>query len=270
MLRLLYRGNTTIPVEAECLTPDILAGKSVSEIAALPVQHGNVQLPLGEFFVVEGDANDLQVVIEGDCSRVKWIGSGMTSGNLTVHGNVGMHLGAEMTGGAIEVHGSAGDWVGAEMRGGRIHVRGDAGHLVGAAYRGSRHGMRGGFICVDGKAGNEIGATMRRGWIVIGGDAGDFAGVSMIAGSIFIFGAPGIRTGAGMKRGTLALFGKPPQLLPTFRFDCLYRPVVLRLFLHDLLTQGFHVAGNFIDGNFARYSGDLVSLGKGEILYWQA
>ena len=38
MLRLQYRGATTIPVEAECLTPDFLAGKSAPEIARLPVE----------------------------------------------------------------------------------------------------------------------------------------------------------------------------------------------------------------------------------------
>ena len=41
MLQLRYRGSTTIPVEAECLTPDNLAGKTPAEVAALPVQHGN-------------------------------------------------------------------------------------------------------------------------------------------------------------------------------------------------------------------------------------
>src|SRR5205823_7329259 len=140
-----------------------LAGKSAAEVAALAVQHGNAPAALGDFFGVEGDANDGEVVLEGDCGRVKWVGAGMKAGRLTVRGNVGMHLGAEMRGGEIQVHGNAADWVGAEMRGGRIHVHGDAGHLVGAAYRGSRHGMRGGAILVDGKAGNEIGGTMRRG-----------------------------------------------------------------------------------------------------------
>src|SRR5437763_11801259 len=128
MLRLRYHATTTVPVEAECVTPDTLAGKSPAEVAALPVQHGNRAEPLGEFFAVEGDAADGEVLVEGDCSRVKWLGAGMTRGRLVVRGNAGMHLGAEMRGGLIEVEGDAGDWVGAEMRGGRIHVRGNAGH----------------------------------------------------------------------------------------------------------------------------------------------
>jgi formylmethanofuran dehydrogenase subunit C len=269
MLRLTYHGETKIPVEAECITPDNLAGKSPDEIARLPVQHGNTALPLGEFFRVEGDAGDGEVLLEGDCSRVKLIGAEMRSGRITIRGHAGMHLGAEMRGGEIVVHGNAADWVGAEMRGGRIRVHGNAGHLVGAAYRGSRLGMRGGVILVDGMVGNEIGGTMRRGLIAVGGDTGDFAGVGLIAGSVFVFGQPGIRTGAGMKRGTIAVFGEAPQLLPTFRYDCVYRPVFLRLYLRQLAVWGFRPAEPFLDGSYRRYSGDLVALGKGEILHWQ-
>jgi formylmethanofuran dehydrogenase subunit C len=267
MLLLKYRGTTKIPVEAECITPDHLAGKSPAEVEALPVQHGNTQVPLAEFFSVEGDAGDGEVVIEGDCERVKWIGAAMGRGRITVRGNAGMHLGAEMTGGEIHVHGRAGDWVGAEMRGGSIHVHGDAGHLVGGAYRGSRVGMRGGVILVDGKAGNEVGGTMRHGFIAVGGEARDFVGVSLVAGTVFVFGRPGIRTGAGMKRGTVALFAGEPQLLPSFRYDCTYRPVFMSLYLRQLRAWGFPVAEEHLHGSYRRYSGDLVALGKGEVLY---
>jgi formylmethanofuran dehydrogenase subunit C len=269
MLHLKYKGSTTIPVEAECITPDNLAGKSAGEIAALAVQHGNSSAPLGEFFTVEGDAEDRIILIEGDCSRIKWIGSGMRTGQITIRGDAGMHLGAEMIGGEIRIEGNAGDWVGAEMRGGRIHVSGNAGHLVGACYRGSRVGMRGGVILVNGKAGNEIGNTMRRGLIAIGGDTGDFAGASLIAGTVLIFGQPGIRLGAGMKRGTIGLFGPMSPLLPSFRLSCEYRPVFLRLYLRQLSSWAFHQADSFGNGRFRRYCGDLVALGKGEVLHWQ-
>jgi formylmethanofuran dehydrogenase subunit C len=112
---------------------------------------------------------------------------------------------------------------------------------------------------------------MRRGLIAIGGDSGDFAGVSMIAGTIFLFGSPGLRTGAGMKRGSIGLFGgttsgDEPSLLPTFRFDCEYRPIFLRLFLSQLRQSGFPIEDHFWRASFHRYSGDLVALGRGEIL----
>jgi formylmethanofuran dehydrogenase subunit C len=269
MLFLKYHGTTTIPVEAECITPDNLAGKTAAEVAALPVQHGNAPAALGDFFHAKGDAGDGEVVLEGDCSRVKWVGAGMTGGRLTVRGNVGMHLGAEMKGGEIRVDGNAGDWVGAEMRGGRIHVHGDAGHLVGAAYRGSRLGMRGGAILIDGRAGNEIGGTMRRGLIAVGGASGDFAGVSLIAGSIFLFGPCGARPGAGMKRGTLAFVGTQPELLATFRYACTYRPVFLALYLRRLRDWGFPIDDRFLGGRWRRFCGDQVALGKGEALVWE-
>ena len=265
MLRLTYVGTTTIPVEAEAIRPDHLMGKSCAEIAALLVQHGNAAVLLGEFFRVEGNADDGDISLEGDCRRVKLLGAGMTCGSLTVHGDVGMHLGAEMTGGEIRVHGNADDWVGAEMRGGKIHVHGSAGHLVGAAYRGSRHGMRGGAILIDGRAGDEVGVGMRRGLIAVG-EAGDFTGASLLAGTVLVFGPSGIRAGAGMKRGTVAFFGPAPELLGTFRYACTYEPVWMSLYLRRLRAWGYPGVAACMGARWRRYCGDLVSLGKGEIL----
>ncbi len=264
MLKLRYKSVTTVPVEVEAITPDNLADKTPKEIAQISIQHGTEVAPLGDFYVVEGDASDREIEIEGDCSRVKWIGAGMKSGRIVVRGNVGMHLGSEMTGGEIEVHGCAGDWVGAEMRGGHIHVYGDAGHLIGSAYRGAHVGMRGGEILIDGKAGNEIGGHLRRGLIAVAGDAGDFIGVGMIAGSIVIGGEPGQRIGAGMKRGTIVMLTKEPRMLPTFRYDCDYRPSFLSIYLSQLRAWGFPMPGN-LPSKWRRFSGDLVELGLGEI-----
>ncbi len=109
MIGLTYRRTTRIPVEAECVTPDNLASKSLAEIERLPVQHGNAAAALAEFFRVEGDPNDESIVVEGDASRVKLLGASMARGRLTVLGNAGMHAGAEMRGGELTVHGSAGD-----------------------------------------------------------------------------------------------------------------------------------------------------------------
>jgi formylmethanofuran dehydrogenase subunit C len=269
MLRLTYHADTRIPVEAECVTPDNLAGKSPQEIAQLPVQHGNASAPLGEFFRVAGDAGDGDVLIEGDTSRVKLLGAGMSRGTLTIAGDAGMHVGAEMRGGVLTVRGNAADWVGAEMRGGTIHVHGSAGHLVGAAYRGAHVGMRGGVILVRGAAGNEVGSGMRRGLIAVGG-AGDYPGVAMIAGSVFVFGQAGVRPGAGMKRGTLVFAGPPPETLVTFRKACVYEPVFLAIYLRQLKAWGYPVPDGVWGARWRRYSGDLVSLGKGEILTREA
>ena len=268
-LVLRLKVDDTLPIEAESLRPDHLVAMKSDEVRALPVYHGNRARTVGDCFACEGDAADGVLILEGDCGRVKHIGQNMAFGAITVRGAAGMHLGAEMTGGTIEVEGRAGDWVGAEMRGGTIRIRGDAGHLVGGCYRGGTAGMKGGAIIVEGDAGNEVGCNMRRGLIAIVGSVGDFAGFNMIAGSIFVGGHFGVRCGAGMRRGTVvALDGTDgrPDLLPTFRFDCHFHPQFMGIYVRQLRRWGFPVEAGAATASYARYSGDLVGLGKGEIL----
>jgi formylmethanofuran dehydrogenase subunit C len=265
-LRCTYNGN--VPIEAPCVEPDRFAGLTATAVARLPVQHGNAAAMLGDFFTVTGDPADANVVIEGDCGQVKWLGAKMAGGRLTIHGPAGTHLGSGMTGGAIEVHGNVDDWAGAEMRGGLIRVHGSAGDHAGAAYPGSRRGMRGGELLIDGDAGDELGAVMRRGLIAVGGRVGEFAAAGMVAGSIFAFGPVGPHAGAGMKRGTLAALGPAPDLLPTFRYDCTYRPAFIDLYLRRLRALAFPVgrASSLERPELRRYRGDLAALGLGEII----
>ncbi len=240
MITLRPRGPFTVPLEAEVISPDVMAGQSLSTIGRLPVVQGNAQGPLDEFFTVEGQPED-SIRLDGE------------------------------RGGEIVVRGSVADWAGAEMRGGLLRVMGDAGHLLGAGYRGSEKGMRGGTILVTGNAGNETGCAMRRGVIAVGGKAGDFTGVMMIAGTIVVLGELGIRTAAAMKRGTIIAYGgngRPPALLPTFRFDCTYRPPWVEIYLRQLARLGLAVPEALHGGVYRRYSGDLTEVGKGEILAW--
>lgn len=268
-LTLTLTTPSAIPLEVDSVQLETVRTQTADEVKSIPIQRGNEQRPLGEFFDVAGSAaEDEELVWVGDCSKVKYIGSHWKRGKVKVVGNAGMHLGAEMTGGEVLVEGNAADWVGAEMHGGQIQVMGNAGHLVGAVYRGGRRGMTGGEILIHGNAGNEIGHTMRRGLIAIGGQAGDATGFNMIAGSIFIFGESGIRVGAGMRRGTIGLFGSAaaPDMLPTFRLACIYQPVYLQLFLRELSRKGFPVPPECFQSQYQRYLGDFLELGKGEIL----
>ena len=270
-LTLTYQAETTVPVEIEGLTPTWAAGKSLDEIAQFEVFHGNQKLPLGEMFQVAGSADDLRFDLEGDLAGVHWIGAHMTEGEIHVHGPGGRHIGSEMSGGEIHVEGDAGGWAGAEMHGGLLHIRGSAGHLIGAAYRGSAQGMTGGTILVEGDVGNEVGLTMRRGMIAVGGSAGDMLGFNMIAGTVLVLGQCGIRPGAGMRRGTLGLLGPdPPPLLPSFRYACTARPLVLPLMLSALRARGFAAAERLPGAECDIFNGDLVALGKGEIFVARA
>jgi formylmethanofuran dehydrogenase subunit C len=256
-----------VPLEAEALSPDVLAPLPHDEVRALPVVLGKRQYRVDEFFEVEGEkSNDVE--IRGDAGRVKWLGRGMTRGHLTVTGNAGMHLGAYMKGGTIEVTGNASDWVGAEMTGGLIHIRGHAGGQVGAAYRGSRTGMRNGTILVEGSAGIEIGMRMRRGLIAVKGPVRDFAGLQMKGGTIVLMGGAEVRTGAWMVRGTIVSL-TPLRLLPTFAGACAYNPAFLRLYAKYLRGHGFSLPCEARDGAYQRFSGDGAVPGKGEILIWK-
>ena len=266
-LHLRYKGGTTIPVEVEGLTPAAVREHKLADIERFEIFHGNVKVPLAEFFEARGDPADEHVVWEGDLSGVHWIGAKMASGSVRVAGCAGRHVGSEMTGGEILVEGDAGDWVGGEMHGGLIRVRGRAGHLIGAAYRGSARGMTGGTILIDGDAGNEIGHTMRRGLLAVGGNAGDLAGFNMLAGTILVFGDSGVRHGAGMRRGTIGFLGpQRPPLLPSFRFACRCRLAALQLVLRHLRRLDFRVPDDLLWAEFELYNGDLIEGGRGEVL----
>lgn len=268
-LSLRLHTESQIPLEVDSLRFSVMREQSLAEISRTLIFRGNQQVECGDFFDVSGSArDDHRLDWLGDLSCVKSIGAEHAAGVMQIESHAGMHLGARMTGGEIVLHGNAGDWTGAEMKGGRIRIHGDAGNLAGAVYRGGRKGMTGGEIIIDGNAGSEIGHSMRRGLIAVGGACKDAAGTSMIAGSIFIFGKAGRHNGAGMKRGTIALFDdvSRPQLLPTFKPASLYEPQFLQLYFKHLSTLDFDFPEECQHASYQRYCGDLLELGKGEIL----
>ncbi|WP_254511961.1 formylmethanofuran dehydrogenase subunit C [Anatilimnocola floriformis] len=261
------KREPTVPLEAEVLSPDVMADLSNAEIRALTVFHGKRQVRLDEFFDVEGERSaDLE--LHGGLHKVRWIGHRMSRGSVVIRGSAGTHLGAYMRGGRIEVHGDAGDWIGAEMRDGLIHVHGNAGGQIGAAYRGSLRGMTNGTIIVDGAAGVEVGMRMRRGTIVVGGPAQDFAGLQMKGGTIILLSGAEIRTGAWMKRGTIISL-KPLHLMPTFTQAADTNPTFVSLIAKYLQPLGVKLPHGD-NSVYRHYSGDLAVSDKGEILVWQA
>jgi formylmethanofuran dehydrogenase subunit C len=267
MPTLTLKRQPDVPLEAESLSPNALAGKTPDQVRALPVFLGKRQLRLDEFFDVDGPGGDT-LELHGDLGRVKWVGKGMTGGTIRVHGNVGMHFGAFMKGGSIDVTGNAGDWVGGEMAGGTIRIRGNAGGQVGAAYRGSLSGMNRGTILIDGSAGIEVGMRMKRGLIAVRGPVRDFAGLQMKGGTLVLMGGAEIRTGAWMARGTIVCLN-PVRLLPTFARCCAYDPTFLRLYARHLAPLGFAIPTDLAAGAYERYLGDAAVPGKGELLVWQ-
>jgi formylmethanofuran dehydrogenase subunit C len=266
-LRLTYKATATVPVEVEGVLPETICGRSLDDVARLPVFHGNRRVPLGELFDVAGDTDQPCVEFAGDLLGVHWIGAGMTGGTLRIAGSAGRHVGSDMQGGRIEVRGDVGDDLGTALQGGEILVLGGAGDRVGAAHRGASRGMTGGTIAVTGNAGHEVGAGMRRGVIAVGGRAGDWLGANLLAGTILAAGGAGRQAGANMRRGTILLGGsQPPELLPTFRYACRYGPTFLPLLTVDLQRCGLPLDPAVSRSEYDAFSGDHLELGRGEIL----
>lgn len=255
-----------VPLEAERITPAVLRGKSREEIRGLPLLYGNEKAQIGDFFDarVSGFGSDIHIHIEGDLSKVKYLGDNMDSGLLSVSGPVGMHLGRGMTGGEIRVDGDVGGFLGAGMQGGLIQVRGQVGHMAGAAYIGDKQGMSGGCIIIHGSCGNEAGARMNGGLLLISGDLGDFAGVEMKSGTIVVTGNAGKHTGAFMTGGTIVLC-KSQKLLPTFIYDSACPLAITTVFRDVVKAFGVKIPDDLEEKQFRRFIGDSNEQGKGEV-----
>ncbi|MEX2751466.1 MAG: formylmethanofuran dehydrogenase subunit C [Candidatus Freyarchaeota archaeon] len=250
-----------VPIEAEGISPDKFAGKSIEDIKKIEVWKGNRRKKLGDLFKVSGEsgatAGETSIIIKGDVPTAKRIGQGMTAGEIIIKGKVGMHVGAMMKGGKIIVEGDADHWAGAEMQAGELHIKGNAGNYLGAAYRGSYEGMtrleKGvrGTIIVEGNVGSEVASRMADGKIVVKGNIGPFAGLNMSGGELVVYGDAQERAGGEMTKGKIIILGKVSELLPTFKFE-------------EEVPE-LDLDGQKVKGPFLRFSGDLSEEGKGSI-----
>jgi formylmethanofuran dehydrogenase subunit C len=241
-----------VPIQAPCITPDNFTGKSLAEIKALPLTEGVQNLTIADLFKVE-ETNDgtSNITINGECSKVKRVGQCMTTGEITVNGNIGMHTGEKMAGGKITVNGNSGGWTGSEMKKGTIEIHGDAGDYTASPYRGNDLGMKGGLITVDGNVGTDVGCYNQGGIIKIKGNAGRFLGFHQSDGAIYVEKDCDVRTGALMHGGKIVVAGKL-EILPSFTIDSVKPKVKV-----DDTTN--------VAGPFYVFLGDLSEKGTGKI-----
>jgi formylmethanofuran dehydrogenase subunit C len=220
MIVLTVRKKLQFPVMAECITPSVFQGKTVKEIAALTVWEGNKQKKLSDIFIIEQTPEESpSITINGDAAEVRRVGFGMTTGEIVINGNIGMHLGEQMSDGKIVVNGNAGQWAGSEMKGGLIEIHGNSSDYLASPYRGSDVGMTGGKIIVDGNVGSDSGVFLKGGVIKICGDAGPFLGFRMRDGAIHVEKKAATRVGASMTGGKLIISGFLEEPMPTFTID---------------------------------------------------
>lgn len=251
-IKLKLKKEPEFPLEAETISPDQFANKTVADIKKLTVYHGNEEKSIGDYFDVSGkagDVGDLKITIDGDLSMVKRIGEKMTGGAIVINGNVGMHVGSQMKGGKITVNGNADDWAGAMLKGGELEITGDAGNYVGAAYRGFWKGMENGIIRVKGKIGIEALTWVsgskpgKRFPTLICGGAGSFLGIHSHGGTIIVEGDCDRCAGADQVRGTIVIKGKVSGILPSYVKIGEVKEIEL-------------MNGEIVKGKFIEYSGD--------------
>lgn len=250
-------------IDCSPLTPDLLAGKTASDIAAIKLQSGRFKLRADSVFDISGDETD-HIVFEHSAGKLDSIGQGMKRGQITVQGDAGSYLGLQMKQGQIIVHGNADAFVASGMAGGMIQVDGNVGDFLAAALPGDRKGMRGGTVIIKGNAGDRVGDQMRRGLLLIEGNVGSYCASRMLAGTIGVLGKVGDYVGYGMRRGTL-LLTETPKLHATLQ-DCGSHTLP---FLSLMFKSFAHLPSKFATihkNRVQRYAGDVANDGKGEIL----
>ncbi len=254
---LIPKEQPEVPIEANNITPDEFAGKSLDEIKKIKIWYGNSEVPLADFFEVSGESGatalDTTIVIDGDVFNTKRIGQEMSAGEIIVNGNVNMYVGAEMTGGKITVEGNAASWAGQNMKGGELTIKGDAGDYVGSAYRGDWRGMDGGVLTVYGNVGNEIAEFMLNGKIIIKGNANIMPGIRMHGGLLVIEGDVVARTGAAMKYGNIVVEGTISEFLPGFEYQGIVKDI--------------EIDGTSFKGAYYKFTGDNCNRGADGAIY---
>ena len=250
-------------LDVSALTPDSLANKSLSDIAATLLWYGKQQITASDAFTITGsDTNN--IVFDKSTAKIDYIGSGLKTGHITVNGDAGAFLGFQMRQGNISLHGNAADFAACAMAGGLLQINGNVGDYLGAALIGDRKGMKGGIVIVKGNAGERTGDQMRRGMILIEGNVGNYCASRMLAGTIGVLGDVGEYVGYGMRRGTL-LLTKTPKLHATIQ-DCGTHtlPFLSLMFksFSDLPSKFAEIKQNSVQ----RFAGDIGNDGKGEIL----
>lgn len=242
------------------VNPLSLSGLSEAEAARLAVGTSRRGLTLGDCFSIALDGSET-LTVEGGSSRLDRVGASLSVGLIHVVGDVGQRLGEGMAGGSVTVTGSAGPFAGCGATGGTITIEGDAGDHAGGAVYGAKAGLDGATLVIRGQAGDHLGDRMRRG-LLIAGAAGAYAGSRMIAGTIAAE-TVGDHPGYGMRRGTI-LSGAHGALSPSFVETGSHDLVFLRL-LSRALRALSPTHADLAAGALRRYSGDLATLGKGEL-----
>jgi formylmethanofuran dehydrogenase subunit C len=250
------KKTSPISLEFDELIPDEIYSWEKADFDKYMVPIGNSRFPLTDYFDIEvaGEATspaEISMIIDGDASRIKYIGCKMSAGEILVKGSADLHCGAEMTGGKITVEGDADSYAGREMTGGELTIKGGTKEFTGSSYIGEWRGMSGGKISVYGNAGKQLGECLSGGEIYVKGDCDILAGIHMTKGFIQIDGDVTRWPGGQMKNGDILINGELGRLLEGFTQE-------------GIVTDP-EIEGRNFTGKYIKYIGDIALNGKGRL-----
>jgi len=250
------KKTSSIALELEELNPDEIYTWDKADFEKYEVPIGNSRFPLTNYFDVEVEGaaespDEVKMIFNGDLSRLKYIGCGMSGGEIIANGNVDLHCGAQMSGGYIQVNGDTQAHAGREMTGGFLEIMGNTKEFVGASYIGDWRGMTGGKIVVHGNGGKQLGECLTGGEIHVKGNCDILAGIHMTKGLIQIDGDVNKWVGGQMKSGSIVIKGKLGDLLEGFVLD-------------EVLNDP-EIEGKTFSGKYIKYTGDIALNGKGSL-----
>ena len=125
------------------LTPNNLAGLSLSQIKNLSLTNSKNSLKVADYFEVFGsDSNN--IIFKNPTTQLDFIGHKMSHGSIICQGDVGDRVGDQMRRGLILIDGNAGDYLASGMVAGTIGVYGGVGKYTG-------FGMKRGTILLKNK-----------------------------------------------------------------------------------------------------------------------
>ncbi len=246
------------------ITPSALIGKSADDIAKTALHVGTQNLALGDLFSVSGSGGET-LIIAGSSDKFDCVGERLDAGTIIVEGDVGGYGGRRMSGGRLDIKGNAGPYLASRMSEGVITVSGSAGDCVGGIKAGEKFGMTGGQVVVEGSIGARAGDRMRRGTIIARGTFGTHAGSRMMGGTLWTESGFGPEPGPLLRRGTL-IGPTVDALLPTFVDGGRHDLVVLGILSQHMKRALGDLAPEALPREVRKYSGDMATIGKGELL----
>ena len=145
------KQKPALKLDCSRLTPNNLAGLSLSQIKNLNLTNSKNPAKVSDYFEVTGLKSE-NIVFKNSSEQLDFIGHKMSQGCIICQGDVGDRVGDQMRRGLILIDGNAGDYCGSRMVAGTIGVYGSVGKYVG-------FGMKRGTILLNNKT--NLHATMQ-------------------------------------------------------------------------------------------------------------